>query len=358
MRTFGNSFVKRCILSAAAAAIGLALAGGAAAEAGKCKMGRIAEWPLRPVRTEYYPLVIDGAINGQKVGIVLETGGDVSLILRSAAKRLGLTGHGAGRVFGVGGEIHAEVTHVDEFRIGQAVWKNWRVRVASEGDFGGEGDLGGDVAVLLGDPFFEQVDVEFDLAHNAVRLYETKDCEGMSLAYWATEPAGEVPIEARSGIRFTVEINGKPIRAQLDSGSSTSILTKPDAARLGVTPESPGIVAGACIRDSETKRTLDTWIGQFESFAIGSERIRNPRIHFADLWKNMTYTKTGSRLPTHFVGRPDMLLGADFLRAHRVLVSRSQRKMYFTYAGGTVFPSKPSKGCNQPGNPPADPPTK
>jgi hypothetical protein len=28
---------------------------------------------------------------------------------------------------------------------------------------------------------------------------------------------------------------------------------------------------------------------------------------------------------------PSMLLGADFLRAHRVLVSHSQRKMYFTY---------------------------
>jgi hypothetical protein len=55
-----------------------------------------------------------------------------------------------------------------------------------------------------------------------------------------------------------------------------------------------------------------------------------------------------------------MLLGTDFLRAHRVLVARSQRKMYFTYAGGTVFPSKPSKGCSQssPGDPPPDPLTK
>jgi tetratricopeptide (TPR) repeat protein len=32
-----------------------------------------------------------------------------------------------------------------------------------------------------------------------------------------------------------------------------------------------------------------------------------------------------------------MLLGADFLRAHRVLVAHSQGKMYFTYAGGPVF---------------------
>ena len=348
MRTSGCIFLKRCIL--AAAAIGLALAGSAGAETAKCKLGRIAEWPLR---AEYYRPVVAGEINGQKVGILIDTGAEVSLILRSAARRLGLTRGGAGRVFGVGGEEHAEVTHVDEFRIGEAVRKNWRVLVAGEGE-------SGDIAVFLGDPFFEQFDVEFDLAHKAVRLYQTKDCDGVSLAYWAkTEPAGEVPLEAGRGIRFTVSINGKPVRAELDSGASASLLSKPDAARLGVTPESPGVVPTACITDSgDSKRKLESWVGQFESFAIGNERIRNPRIRFADLWSRTIYTETGSRLPTRFAGLPDMLLGADFLRSHRVLVSRSQRKMYFTYAGGTVFPSKPSKGCNapSPNDPSPDPP--
>src|SRR5207253_1461803 len=79
----------------------------------------------------------------------------------------------------------------------------------------------------------------------AVRLYETRDCDGVSLAYWATtEPAGEVPIESGSKIRLTVAINDKPVRAQLDSGTGHSILSKADAARLGVTPESAGTVAG------------------------------------------------------------------------------------------------------------------
>src|SRR5258706_9946747 len=181
----------------------------------------------------------------------------------------------------------------------------------------------------------------------------------MALGYWATEPAGEVPIETGSKIWLTVAINGKPVRAQLDSGAGNSLLSKADAARLGVTPESPGTVVGGCVRGLG-ERQENSWVGQFESFAIGNERIRNPRIPFADLWQHTTYTETGSRLPTRLAGQPDMLLGADFLHAHRVLVARSQRKMYFTYAGGTVFPSKPSKGCNQPspGNPPADSPTK
>ena len=33
-----------------------------------------------------------------------------------------------------------------------------------------------------------------------------------------------------------------------------------------------------------------------------------------------------------------MLLGADFLRSHRVLVAHSQREMYFTYAGRHRLP--------------------
>ncbi len=343
MRTSGGFFVKRCILSAAAAAIGLALAGNAAAaEAGKCKVGRIAEWPLRA--GSYRP-VFDGAINGQKVGILIDTGSAMNLVRRSATTRLGLTRHQTpDRVIGIGGEEQAEYVHIEEFRIGEGVRKGWEVLAAGEGSFSD------DIAVILGDEYFQQVDVEFDMAHNAVRLYETRDCDGVSLAYWATtEPAGEVPIESGSKIRLTVSINGQSVRAGLDSGSSASMLSKPDAAHLGVTPESPGTVAGGCILDGlGGRRQLDSWIGQFESFTVGNERIKNPKIRFADLWRNMVYTETGSRLPTRLAGQPDMLLGADFLRAHRVLVARSQRKMYFTYAGGTVFPSNPWKGCSQP----------
>jgi len=38
-------------------------------------------------------------------------------------------------------------------------------------------------------------------------------------------------------------------------------------------------------------------------------------------------------------GDPEMLLGADFLSAHHVLLALSQRRMYFTYNGASLFPS-------------------
>jgi predicted aspartyl protease len=326
------------VISRLVLVIGLALAADAAAQAQKCKVARIAEWPLR---TEYYRPVVDGEINGQKIGILLDTGAAMSLVRRTATTRLGLTRYEAEgyRLYGIGGETPADYVHIDEFRIGQSVRKNWRVLVAGEHDFGD------DIAFILGDDFFHQVDVEFDFAHNAVRLYETKDCEGVSLAYWTSEPAGVVPIEAGTEISLAVAINGKPVRAQLDSGSSGSVLASAEAARLGVTPESPGVVAAGCVTGLGRK-PVDSWIAQFESFAIGNQIIRNPRLRFADLWTHTTSTETGSRLPAQLAGLPQILLGADFLRAHRVLIAHSQRKMYFTYAGGTVFPSAPTKGCN------------
>ena len=40
----------------------------------------------------------------------------------------------------------------------------------------------------------------------------------------------------------------------------------------------------------------------------------------------------------------EMLLGADFLQSHRVLVALSQMRLYFTYLGGGVFRAQTGSG--------------
>ena len=312
-------------------ALALILASAGIAAAANCKMGQIADLPLRSDRGF---LIVDGTINGQKIGIILDTGASHSLILRAAADRLGLARRRARvRMFGVGGETRVEAAWIDEFKVGESVRKGWRVLVAGEHDFGPDANF------VLGEDFLQLADVEFDLAHHALRLFQPKDCNGVSLAYWAPESAGEADVEAvddaHPQIILTVQINGRPVRALLDSGAGSSALTKSEAARLGVTPETPGVIAlGSGF--GLGPRAVDNWLGPFESFAIGNEIIRNTNIRFADLWKNATYTGA-DLVPRHASGELPMLLGADFLRAHRLLVSHSQRKIYFTYSGGPVF---------------------
>jgi predicted aspartyl protease len=291
---------------------------------------KIAEWTVQPQTGR---LIVDGQINGQKVGVRLDTGAWQSVLLRRAADRLGLTRYEAlgYRVVGIGGETHAEYATVDEFKLGQAVRRNWRVLVV------GERDWGRDVALLLGYDVFEQADVEFDLASNAVRLFQPQDCGDVPLAYWARGMLDVVKLDVdnvKPAIRVPVKLNGKSLIAEVDSGASRSLVSRLVAEQLGVTPDTPGSRADGKVRGLGAGEP-DRQIGAFESFSIGGETIRNPDIAFTDLQAD-TGAETGTRLTTRRE-LADMLLGLDFLRAHRVYVAHSQGKLYFTYSGGPVF---------------------
>jgi predicted aspartyl protease len=317
------------------ASIGLGIAAASTTAAAKCTMAQLAEWP---VKLEGSHLLVEGSINGQKIGVMLDTGSS-TLILRSAADRLGLTRHEARgyRAFGIGGETHVEVANIAEFTVGQLSRKNWRVMVAGERDFGKSIDF------ILGEDFFDQLDLEIDLPHHAVRLFQAEDCEGVALAYWASQGAGQVELQpyynAGQRIIVPVKVNGQPMQAMVDSGAFSSVLDKPVAERLGIKQDSPGarlLGTGGGLGG----KTVESWIGPLQSFTIGDETISDTVVRFADLWKDATYVPPGSRLLKRLEDTPALLLGADFLRAHRVLVAHSQRKMYFTYEGGPVFQPK------------------
>jgi len=309
----------------------LAFSSASALAASNCKLVRIAEWEVKPQNNR---LIVNGEINGQKVGILIDSGAATSFVLRAAADRLGLVRQEAKgyRAFGVGGETHVEFAVIDELKIGTATRKNWRAMVL------GEHDQGTRYSFLLGYDFMDQVDVEFDLANNAIRIFRPQDCDEVSLAYWAKGGASVVTLEtdnARPGILLPAKLNGQPIVANLDTGAPRSIVSRLIAANLGIGPENAkaaGTSGGLGPARSER------YIGSFETFAIGDELIRNPNIAFANL--EVSAAATGSRLSVTRELR-DMLLGVDFLRAHRVFVAHSQGKAYFTYAGGSVFSAPP-----------------
>ncbi len=304
-----------------------------------CTLARIAEWTSKAGGNQF---VIDGEINGRKIGILLDTGAHTTLINRAAADKLGLRDRVSSgyQFFGIGGESTAEIVAIDEFRIGGAARRDFRMLVAGERGFGPG------IAVILGDDFLQQVDLEIDLSQGVVRLFSARDCDGAWLAYWAKAGAGVVPLESGQGITFQVRVNDRPVLAMLDTGAMASMLTWPMAERAGVARDDPRVAAAGCAVGFG-RRLVEVSVAPFETFAIGDELVRNPLLRVAALWKHATYEETGSRLPRAAANLPEMLLGADFLRAHRVLVSRSQSKMYFTHTGGLVFPAVPSIACGE-----------
>jgi predicted aspartyl protease len=317
----------------------------------RCKFVRMAEWPVRLVGGH---IVTDGAINGKKVAIILDTGAQRTIMLRSAAVRLDLPRHElrGSPMYGMRGELRLETATVDEFRLGESGSSALQLLVAGEGTFA-EG-----IDMLLGEDFLHNFDVEFDLAHRAVRLFVPKDCDGISLAYWTRDPPGEVEIEPiRAGqlamafaegpqIAFTVKINDRPIYAILDSGASSSVMTREHAESAGITSDTAGVVGSVEAGRPGGKR-FESWTAPFRTFAIGNQTIDNPRIQFSDLYMDNTYSQSG-RAVARVISHPlPMLLGADFLRSHRTLVSHSQRRMYFTYIGGPVFGPDPPTAASK-----------
>ncbi|HEX4198899.1 MAG TPA: aspartyl protease family protein [Caulobacteraceae bacterium] len=173
---------------------------------------------------------------------------------------------------------------------------------------------------ILGGP-----DVEYDLANGAIRLFKPTGCRDASLAYWTTSDSYSVADLQYQQPLFppTAEatINGTRIRVTFDTGSPRSMLSLSAAARAGVKPTDPGVEPAGYSSGIALRSQFRLWRGRFASFKLGGEEIKNSPLLFGDL----------------DLMNADMLIGADFFLSHRILVSNSQHKIYFTYNGGPVF---------------------
>jgi predicted aspartyl protease len=183
---------------------------------------------------------------------------------------------------------------------------------------------------ILGANFALQMDLEISLAERKVKFYRAKDCEDTFLAYWDRE-AMEIPFggteTGHQNPRFIVEVNGTRMEAMIDTGATDTGMTRAAAERAGFKVGDANVHK----RGSSTgvgDKQVDTW--QVEAdFTIGSETIRNANLAIID------NAPQGVN-----ISMPDMLIGADFLRAHRVLIAMSQRRLYISYLGGQVFPKR------------------
>lgn len=321
----------RRIFTAALAAFGLfGLAGSAAA---RCQLTEAGE--LHVIMDGNRPLV-PGVINGHSVMMLIDTGASFSSILRSAVPTLGLRPLSVDRVhvYGVGGETRVEVTDLSQLKIDHFNIVNPELLVVGERPFDRP-----EVVAIIGMDFLSKWDLEFDLPDGMIRLLTPKDCQGDQVIYWGGAYA-EAPLLPSGGLgeKFIIRVmlNRSPTEATLDSGAYYSTVTLAAARAAGVTPTSEGVVASGASHGVGAD-AAQTWIAAFDSFSIGDETIKNPRIHISDMFASDVRAETGSRIPREVEGLPSMLLGADFLRTHRVMLANSQHMAYFTYVGGDPF---------------------
>jgi predicted aspartyl protease len=316
---------------------------------GKCKLAIVGELP---VDTAGNRIVTAGTLNGQSIRILMDTGTHSSFVWESAARRFGLPlmARPLAQVYGVGGRARTSTTVVKHMQVGNFY--------ASDMTFVVIGDTSGGFEhtdFVLGEEAFSHYDIEFDLAHGEVRLMHTDGCDPDQVSYWSdTFSLADMGASAER-IETTVVVNGKPMTAILDTGAPRSFITHDAAERVGVAPWREGVAPVTRIGGMGSKRE-DTWVGTFTTFTLGDESVKNVRLLISDLFRADRQTTTGSNLPTAVQG-PSMLLGCDFLLAHRMLVLRRQQKLVFTYNGGPIFAPRPPEAPAA-ASPSAAPPAK
>ncbi|MBM7129623.1 aspartyl protease family protein [Dyella mobilis] len=258
-------------------------------------------------------------INGQDARLLVDTGAFFSSMSKANAQSLGLKLRAAPfgfRIGGIGGSTSAQIGIAQQFTILNTTLKDIEFIV-------GGTDIG---YGLLGANLLDIADLELDLADGKVTLFKPEHCDKWAMAYWTKtgyQVANTEDSYNQNDRRTFVDVmvNGKKVRALIDSGAHATMLSRDAAERAGLDLNAPGVkVSGTYGIGS---KVVKTWIVHVDAFSVGTETIHNSEMEVLD----GSFTNIGT----------DMLLGADFLLAHRVFIANSQHKMYFTYNGGRVF---------------------
>ncbi|MGI4954667.1 MAG: aspartyl protease family protein [Janthinobacterium lividum] len=257
------------------------------------------------------PVTVIG-INDRPAFLILDIGSDLTLLSRAAAMRLGVRFDNrlAVRLNGAGGQASASPAVLPEVQFGTAVLPNVRAVV-------GRG-LRPPIDGVLGNNVLAGFELDLDAPKGTLALYRARPPACAGTPPWAV-PFIRLPTEQdRNGDLFVrAALNGRPIRALLDTGASRSTVGLPAAAAAGLS-------AAALLRGpSSVTQSLDaagiiTRPRRFRSLQIGDEAVDDPVLNVADL------------PPT----AGDMIIGSDYL---------GSRRIWIALASGTMFAALPDQ---------------
>lgn len=290
----------------------LLLSAGLPAWGGGCRPDQHTGFDLE---TDWYGGVyVPVGIGGQRMKLLVDTGGATSMLTDSTVASLGLLPQPirTHRVTMYGGLQLTSYVRVGDVQVGAApinpstfyVMPDNRIPYALSG--------------TLAPDFLSRYDVEFDFANARMSLYAAGACP--EHAYWTKGPSGSVSLTPNPThhIIAPVEIDGHTVMALLDTGASRSDLSLETARQL----------FGAALNQAGLKpsTTADAEPGvytyPFHSISIGGVGVANPDI--------VLVPDSISRRPPR---TPRLILGMGILRRLHLYVAYSQNRLTLTQAG-------------------------
>ena len=257
--------------------------------------------------------IVPMTIGTQKINLLIDTGGIDSMLTESAVTTLKLAKYkfyGA-KVEMFGGQAIDSWTSARDVELGGLKAPKMPFMVMPDGH------LSDGVSGTLAPDIMRAYDDEFDFANAKFNLFAPVHCNA-NLAYWTKDDHAEIPfdLDQFGQISFIVEVDGKKFRADLDTGSSRSILKLEVAENTFDFNES----------DPQLKTLRKTENGSvykypFKTLSFSGVAVSNPDIELY------------SRRDVGFSGRgPDLIIGMGILRQLHMYIAFSQRILYVTPA--------------------------
>ena len=257
-------------------------------------------------------------LEGQVVGMMIDTGAADSMITPQAAAQLGLRPikdyPRSAMVGGVDGGAFFEIDQVHTMVLGGVTYRNIAVwQSALNGRLGRPSEE--PIAGIIGADLLAHYDVALDEPGNTLMLYTAPaGCGQIAPPDAAANPTRwtTVPFELEDGDALMVQVmmNGQPVRAMLDTGAGGTLLTPAVARRLGLP------TAGKALRiNGIGEGSLFGTRQRAASLSIGGVTLHDVPLLVA------TDDVPGLR-------GADMLLGASLLTRVPVMISYRSRTLW------------------------------
>lgn len=267
--------------------------------------------------------VVDGhplvtvQVNDSPTTFVLDTGSERTLMGEDVVRRLGIARDSwvASAVRGIGGIEERPNALPRSLRLGDITLRRRTLLGDASVTVGPlpEDEVGGrPISGLLGRDFLSPFDLDLDLPAHRLTLYDVSGCAAWFIPWkmpYAAIPAA-TPMDAALVVQTLVD--GRPLRALLDSGASASLVTAPGIVRLGLSREALAADPWGDAR-GVGPRPITMRLHRFAELRVGPEVTQAPTLWVA---------------PVHVVPTVDMLLGIDWLRSRRVWLSFATRQVF------------------------------
>jgi predicted aspartyl protease len=241
-------------------------------------------------------------VNGEgPFEFILDTGAGTSLLSPELGQKLGIKVIGSKEGQSAGGAVSVSLAKVDSLAVGSAKLDDLDVGLVDLSHVGKT--VGAKIDGDLGYNFLKHFRVTLDYRRNEIRFDDPRRFEVAGQSTALTEVAMRLASPAKPLILVDVYANGRgPFQFAIDTGTSTTAITRELAQQLGVasSPIGAATTGGA---------QVDVTAGVLESFQVGGARIHNSTVVVADFFA-MLSTAVGAKL--------DGIVGYNFLRNYKV----------------------------------------